>query len=93
MTSRGVEVSEIRHKAPVNDWRGGWEPGPDLNRSDYASFADFTDRDGNQWVSRSAASTRPRQVRRRDLTENSPATLAKVEQALEDTIEPKTEGD
>jgi len=47
---RGVEVSEIRHKSPRGDWRGNWEPGLDPDRADYASFADFTDPDGNQWV-------------------------------------------
>jgi catechol 2,3-dioxygenase-like lactoylglutathione lyase family enzyme len=46
----GVDVSQIRHKSPIDGWRGGWEPGLDPNRGDYASFADFTDPDGNQWV-------------------------------------------
>jgi hypothetical protein len=50
LTRRGVEVSEIRHKSPRDEWRGGWEPGLDPNRTDYASFAEFTDPDGNQWV-------------------------------------------
>jgi catechol 2,3-dioxygenase-like lactoylglutathione lyase family enzyme len=50
LIQRGLKVSEIRHKSPIDDWRGGWEPGLDPNRSDYASFADFTDPDGNQWV-------------------------------------------
>jgi catechol 2,3-dioxygenase-like lactoylglutathione lyase family enzyme len=50
LINRGVKVSDIRHKSPINDWRGGWEPGLEPNRSDYASFADFTDPDGNQWV-------------------------------------------
>jgi catechol 2,3-dioxygenase-like lactoylglutathione lyase family enzyme len=40
----------IRHKTPRGDWHGGWEPGLDPDRADYASFADFTDPDGNQWV-------------------------------------------
>ena len=50
LINQGVNVSGIRHKSPIDDWRGGWEPGLDPNRSDYASFADFTDPDGNQWV-------------------------------------------
>ena len=50
LTGRGVEVSEIRHKSPIDGWRGGWEPGLEPGRLDYASFADFTDPDGNQWV-------------------------------------------
>jgi hypothetical protein len=42
-----------RHKSPVDDWKGGWQPGTDPERRDYASFADFTDftdPDGNTWV-------------------------------------------
>jgi catechol 2,3-dioxygenase-like lactoylglutathione lyase family enzyme len=50
LTGRGVAVSEIRHKSPIDDWKGGYEPGPDAQRRDYASFADFADPDGNTWV-------------------------------------------
>ena len=50
LTERGVEVSDIRHKSPIDDWKGGWQPGPDPQRRDYASFADFADPDGNTWV-------------------------------------------
>jgi catechol 2,3-dioxygenase-like lactoylglutathione lyase family enzyme len=45
LMERGVEVSEIRHMGPT-----GWVPGPDPERRDYASFADFRDPDGNSWV-------------------------------------------
>jgi catechol 2,3-dioxygenase-like lactoylglutathione lyase family enzyme len=45
LVGRGVSVSEIRHMTP-----GGWQPGPDPARSDYGSFADFSDPDGNTWV-------------------------------------------
>jgi catechol 2,3-dioxygenase-like lactoylglutathione lyase family enzyme len=45
LVGRGVDVSEIRHMGP-----GGWEPGPDPERRDYGSFADFSDPDGNTWV-------------------------------------------
>ena len=45
LVGRGVEVSEIRHMGPE-----GWEPGPDPEHSDYNSFADFSDPDGNTWV-------------------------------------------
>jgi catechol 2,3-dioxygenase-like lactoylglutathione lyase family enzyme len=34
LTNRGVTVSDIRHKSPTDDWRGGGEPGLDPNRSD-----------------------------------------------------------
>jgi catechol 2,3-dioxygenase-like lactoylglutathione lyase family enzyme len=42
---RGVAVSEIRHLES-----GGWVPGPNPERRDYESFADFSDPDGNTWV-------------------------------------------
>jgi catechol 2,3-dioxygenase-like lactoylglutathione lyase family enzyme len=45
LTERGVDVSDIRHMGP-----NGWEPGPDPNRGDYGSYADFKDPDGNAWV-------------------------------------------
>ena len=50
LTERGVEVSDIRHKSPIDDWKGGFQPGPDPQRRDYASFADFAYPDGNTWV-------------------------------------------
>jgi catechol 2,3-dioxygenase-like lactoylglutathione lyase family enzyme len=46
----GVEVSGIRHKSPVDDWKGHWQPGVDPLRRDYASLAEFADPDGNTWV-------------------------------------------
>ena len=48
--NRGVEVGEIRHKTPIGAWDGGFAPGLDPAREDYASFADFSDPDGNGWV-------------------------------------------
>ncbi len=45
-----LAVSDIRHKSPVETWAGGWAPGADPERRDYASFADFADPDGNTWV-------------------------------------------
>ena len=50
LLERGVDVGEIRHKVPVDAWDGGFAPGLDPARRDYASFADFTDPDGNSWV-------------------------------------------
>ena len=50
LLQRGVEVSEIRHKMPVDAWDGGFAAGLDPARRDYASFADFADPDGNTWV-------------------------------------------
>jgi catechol 2,3-dioxygenase-like lactoylglutathione lyase family enzyme len=50
LLERGVEVSAIRHKIPINAWDGGFAAGLDPAHRDYASFADFPDPDGNRWV-------------------------------------------
>jgi catechol 2,3-dioxygenase-like lactoylglutathione lyase family enzyme len=50
LVDRGVSVSDIRHKDTNGGWRGGFRVGPDPDRGDYASFADFRDPDGNGWV-------------------------------------------
>lgn len=50
LIERGVNVSAIRHKTPIEAWDGGFAPGLDAVRRDYASFANFSDPDGNSWV-------------------------------------------
>ena len=50
LRERGVDVSEIRHKTPIGAWNGGFAPGLDPVRGNYASFANFCDPDGNTWV-------------------------------------------
>jgi len=50
LIARGVTVGPVRHKDPVETWAGGWSPGIDPRRRDYASFADFSDPDGNSWT-------------------------------------------
>ena len=50
LLERGVEVSEMRHKTPIGAWDGGFAPGLDPARGDYASFASFSDPDGNSWL-------------------------------------------
>ena len=45
LTARGVQVSDIRHMTP-----DGWKPGADPAHTNYNSFADFADPDGNTWV-------------------------------------------
>jgi catechol 2,3-dioxygenase-like lactoylglutathione lyase family enzyme len=59
LAERGVKVGAIRHKSPVDDWKGGWQPGADPERRDYASFADFADPDGNTWVLQEIGYRRP----------------------------------
>jgi catechol 2,3-dioxygenase-like lactoylglutathione lyase family enzyme len=54
LVGRGVDVSEIRHMGAE-----GWEPGPDPERRDYGSFADFSDPDGNTWVLQEARRNEP----------------------------------
>src|SRR5439155_17821465 len=45
LVGRGVPVGEIRHIES-----GQWVEGPDPERRDYQSFAEFSDPDGNTWV-------------------------------------------
>ena len=51
LVDHGVGVTSIRHKdVDSGPWRGRFRLGVDPHRSDYASFADFSDPDGNTWV-------------------------------------------
>jgi len=53
LVDRGVEVSEVFHSINGVFPYGGTEgrvPGPDPERRDYASYASFSDPDGNGWV-------------------------------------------
>lgn len=50
LLARGTAVGAIRHKTPIGAWDGRFAPGLDPARSDYASFASFSDPDGNSWV-------------------------------------------
>lgn len=50
LSAAGVPITTIRHKTPQGAWDGGFAPGLDPDRGDYASFADLVDPDGNAWV-------------------------------------------
>lgn len=53
LVDRGVEVSEVFHDAGGIFHHAGTEgqiPGSDPKRRDYASFASFSDPDGNGWL-------------------------------------------
>ncbi len=54
LVGRGVDVGEVRHFES-----GRWVPGPDPERRDYGSFADFSDPDGNTWVLQEARRSEP----------------------------------
>jgi catechol 2,3-dioxygenase-like lactoylglutathione lyase family enzyme len=45
LAARDVPVTAVRHMTAQ-----GWAEGPDPQRSDFNSFADFADPDGNVWV-------------------------------------------
>jgi len=50
LMASGVQVSDILHKDPVENWAGGWSNGVDSQHRNYCSFADFADPDGNIWT-------------------------------------------
>lgn len=50
LLEREVKVGAIRHKTPIGAWNGTFASGLDPARGDYASFANFSDPDGNIWV-------------------------------------------
>jgi catechol 2,3-dioxygenase-like lactoylglutathione lyase family enzyme len=46
LVKRGVDVSDIFHRAPGQDYLRG----PDPQRRSYVSFVSFSDPDGNTWI-------------------------------------------
>jgi catechol 2,3-dioxygenase-like lactoylglutathione lyase family enzyme len=45
LIGRGVEVGDLFHRAET-----GFEPGPHPDRASYATYAEFSDPDGNGWI-------------------------------------------
>lgn len=72
LVNRGIEVSEVFHRAP------GEPPvsGPDPERRSYASYATFSDPDGNEWLLQEVTARLPGRVDTDDTTFTSPAELA-----------------
>lgn len=54
LVERGVAVDEVRHLES-----GEWVPGPDPERANYGSFADFKDPDGNGFVLQEVGQSKP----------------------------------
>jgi predicted enzyme related to lactoylglutathione lyase len=53
LRDRGIKISDIFHFGPE-----GQTPGPDPNRGDFGSFANFADPDGNTWFAPRGAKSR-----------------------------------
>ena len=73
LVKRGVEVSEVFHRAgpgqpPVN--------GPHPERRSYSSFASFSDPDGNSWLTQEVTARLPGRVDGTDTIFTSPTELA-----------------
>jgi catechol 2,3-dioxygenase-like lactoylglutathione lyase family enzyme len=72
LIDRGVEVSEIFHRAPGEAAQGGLHP----ERRSYASFATFTDPDGNSWLLQEVTTRLPGRVDADDTSFASSPDLA-----------------
>lgn len=77
LVGRGIAVGEVFHEASGVFHHAGTAqdaPGPDPKRGDYASFAKFSDPDGNGWVLQEirvpgpGRATRPRELSKDELT-------------------------
>ena len=72
LVGRGVDVSEVFHRAG----REGRLSGPDPARRSYASFASFSDPDGNSWLIQEITVRLPGRVDADDTTFTSSTELA-----------------
>ena len=71
LVDRGVDVSEVFHRGPE-----GRVSGPDPARRSYASFASFTDPDGNGWLLQEITARLPGRVDADETTFGSSTELA-----------------
>jgi catechol 2,3-dioxygenase-like lactoylglutathione lyase family enzyme len=71
LAARGVEASEVFHRAGR-----GRRSGPDPQRRTYASYATFSDPDGNSWLIKEITARLPGRVDAGDTTFASPSELA-----------------
>jgi catechol 2,3-dioxygenase-like lactoylglutathione lyase family enzyme len=72
LVARGADVSDVFHR----EFGGGPQSGPDPARRSYASYATFTDPDGNQWLLQEVTARLPGRVDADDTTFTSSAELA-----------------
>jgi catechol 2,3-dioxygenase-like lactoylglutathione lyase family enzyme len=78
LVARGVEVSEVFHDAAGVFHRAGHDnrvSGPDPQRSSYASFASFSDPDGNGWLFQEITTRLPGRIETDAVTFTSAAEL------------------
>jgi catechol 2,3-dioxygenase-like lactoylglutathione lyase family enzyme len=72
LVERGVDVSEVFHRAGSD----GHVSGPDPARRSYGSFASFSDPDGNAWLLQEVTARLPGRVDADDTLFTSPTELA-----------------
>jgi catechol 2,3-dioxygenase-like lactoylglutathione lyase family enzyme len=72
LQERGVQISEIFHRAPGREKLAGIEP----QRRSYASFASFKDPDGNSWLLQEVTARLPGRAGPGDTSFSSPVALA-----------------
>jgi catechol 2,3-dioxygenase-like lactoylglutathione lyase family enzyme len=59
IAERGVEISVVYHGAGGPFFPAARIPGPDPDRASYASYASFSDPDGNGWTLQEVTDRRP----------------------------------
>jgi hypothetical protein len=74
LADRGAEVSEVFHRSPGRQQIVGLDP----QRSSYASFASFSDPDGNAWLVQEVTARLPGRLETQVISFRSVAGLAKA---------------